>query len=150
PDGTKLAFTSNRSKPDPDRTYNTDIWTVAADNKDKGALLTQVTKNPGPDRQPAWSPDGNWITYVTQTEPKLFQYATRHLAVSRSSGGEAAVLTRELDRSVDRPRFSADGRTIYFVVSDDGTRNLGSYVLDTAKGTVSLGQGTLGKRPIGG
>src|SRR5262249_36780055 len=36
PDSTKLAFTSNRSKPDPDRTYNTDIWTVAADNKDKG------------------------------------------------------------------------------------------------------------------
>ena len=31
PDGKYLAFTSNRSTPDPDRNYNTDIWVVAAD-----------------------------------------------------------------------------------------------------------------------
>src|SRR5882672_3660265 len=37
PDGTRIAFTSNRSQPDPDRSYNSDIWIVAADNKDKGA-----------------------------------------------------------------------------------------------------------------
>ena len=47
PDGKLLAFTSNRSKPDPDLTYNSDIWVVAADNTDKGAHLTQVTTNPG-------------------------------------------------------------------------------------------------------
>src|SRR5205085_12121881 len=33
PDGTRIAFTSNRSQPDPDRTYNSDIWIVSADNK---------------------------------------------------------------------------------------------------------------------
>src|SRR5215471_1731213 len=49
PDGTRIAFTSNRSVPDPDRTYNSDIWMVAADNKDQGARLTQVTSNPGDD-----------------------------------------------------------------------------------------------------
>src|SRR5690349_9627487 len=36
PGGMRIAFTSNRSQPDPDRTYNKDIWIVAADNKDKG------------------------------------------------------------------------------------------------------------------
>ena len=51
PDGKRIAFTSNRSQPDPDRTYNSDIWVVAADNKDKGAHLTQVTSNPGEDHQ---------------------------------------------------------------------------------------------------
>jgi len=45
PDGHLIAFASNRSKPDPDRTYNTDIWVVAANNIDKGAQLTQVTTN---------------------------------------------------------------------------------------------------------
>ena len=71
PDGKLLAFRSNRSTPDPDRTYDTNIWVVAADNTDKGAHLTQVTTNPGSDSSPAWSPDGKWITYVTQLDPKL-------------------------------------------------------------------------------
>src|SRR5882672_6436504 len=47
PDGKLLAFTSNRSKPDPDATYDTNIWVVAAGNTDKGAHLTQITTNPG-------------------------------------------------------------------------------------------------------
>ena len=123
PDGKLLAFSSNRSVPDPDRTYNSDIWVVSADNTDKGAHLTQVTTNPGEDRSPAWSPDGKWIAYVTQLEPKLFQYATHHLAISPASGGEARVLTLDLDCNVDRPHFSADGK-IYFVVDRDGALRL--------------------------
>jgi dipeptidyl aminopeptidase/acylaminoacyl peptidase len=150
PDGKQIAFTSNRSKPDPDRTYDTDIWVVAAGNTDKGEHLIQVTTNPGADRGPAWSPDGKWIAYVTQTEPKLFEYATKHLAVSPAGGGEAKVLTRELDRSVETPRFSEDGKTIYFIVDDDGTQNLAAYTLNRDSGTVSFGDGVLGKRPIDG
>jgi dipeptidyl aminopeptidase/acylaminoacyl peptidase len=150
PDGKRIAFTSNRSKPDPDRTYNTDIWVVAADNNDKGEHLTQVTTNLGSDRGAAWSPDGKWIAYVTQTEPKLFEYATKHLAVSPGGGGEAKVLTRELDRSVESPRFSADGKTIYFIVDDDGTQNLAAYTVNTETGSVSFGDGVLGKRPVDG
>src|SRR5205814_9734490 len=48
PNGLSLAFASNRSTPDPDATYNSDIWVVAANNTDKGAHLTQITTNPGP------------------------------------------------------------------------------------------------------
>jgi dipeptidyl aminopeptidase/acylaminoacyl peptidase len=125
PDGKSLAFTSNRSTPDPDRNYNTDIWVVAADNTDKGAHLTQVTTNPGPDRAPAWSPDGKWIAFVTQTDIKAMIYATHHLAIAPSTGGEAKVLTLAFDRSVRRPRFSPDGRAIYFIADDDGTQILG-------------------------
>jgi len=125
PDGKSLAFTSSRSTPDPDRNYNSDIWVVAADNTDKGAYLTQITTNPGPDRQPAWSPDGKWIAYVTQTDLKAMIYATHHLAIAPSSGGEAKVLTLAFDRSVRRPRFSSDGRFIYFIADDDGTQILG-------------------------
>ncbi len=124
PDGTLLAFRSNRSVPDPDRTYDTNIWVVAADNTDKGAHLTQVTTNPGSDASPAWSPDSKWITYITQLDPKLFQYGTHHVAVSPASGGQAKVLTLAFDRMSRSPHFSPDGQFIYFIADDDGTQNL--------------------------
>jgi dipeptidyl aminopeptidase/acylaminoacyl peptidase len=124
PDGKLLAFTSNRSTPDPDATYDENIWVVAADNTDKGAHLTQVTTNPGVDESPAWSPDGKWITYVTMLDPHLFDYATRHVAISPATGGEARVLTLALDRMVSNPHFSPDGKFIYFIADDDGTQNI--------------------------
>ncbi|MFZ0954532.1 MAG: S9 family peptidase [Candidatus Sulfotelmatobacter sp.] len=124
PDGKLLAFRSNRSTPDPDRTYDTNIWVVAADNTDKGAHLTQVTTNPGSDSSPAWSPDGKWITYVTQLDPKLLVYATHHIAVSPATGGPAKVLTLGFDRMSRLPRFSPDGQFIYFIADDDGTQDL--------------------------
>ena len=145
PDGTRIAFTSNRSQPDPDRTYNDDIWIVAADNKDKGARLVQVTSNPGDDGQAAWSPDGKWIAYSTQLEPKLFQYSTKHIAIApvpdaNGKPGEAKVLTLAMDRMATQPTFAADGKSIYFIADDDGTQNLCLVEIGTQKIT----------RPIGG
>jgi len=151
PDGKSLAFTSNRSTPDPDRNYNTDIWVVAADSADKGAHLTQVTTNPGPDRSPAWSPDGKWIAFVTQTDVKAMIYATHHLAIAPSTGGEAKVLTLAFDRSVRRPRFSPDGRSIYFIADDDGTQPLcriavtGGEITRPIGGRVTVNSYSLGK-----
>ncbi|HEY7351317.1 MAG TPA: S9 family peptidase, partial [Terriglobales bacterium] len=124
PDGKLLAFSSNRSLPDPDRTYNSDIWVVGADNTDKGAHLTQITTNPGEDNEPSWSPDGKWITYLTKLDPKLFQYGTLHVAISPAGGGPAKVLTKSFDRMSRRPKFSPDGQDIYFTADDDGTENL--------------------------
>ena len=89
PDGKFLAFSSKRTGPDPDRNYDSNIFVVAADNPDKGAHLTQITTNPGSDDSPAWSPDGKWIAYVTQLDPKLLVYATqshRGLSLDRRRG----------------------------------------------------------------
>src|SRR6266852_132496 len=124
PDSRLIAFASNRSKADPDRTYNTDIWVVAASNTDKGASLVEVTTNSGDDDTPSWSPDGKLIAYITQLDPHLFQYATHHVAVSPASGGTARVLTQPFDRNASEPRFSPDGSSVYFIADDDGTQNL--------------------------
>ena len=125
PDGRQIAFASNRSTPDPDRNYNTDIWTVSADNTDTGKSLTQISKGTAADGSPTWSPDGKWIAYTTQLDEKLFQYATFHIAVAPATGnGEQHVLTLKLDRNASAPKFSADGKFIYFIVDDDGTQQL--------------------------
>jgi dipeptidyl aminopeptidase/acylaminoacyl peptidase len=151
PDGKSLAFTSNRSTPDPDRNFNTDIWVVAANNTDKGAHLTQITTNLGADRSPAWSPDGKWIAFVSQTDVKAIDYATQHLAIAPSTGGEEKVLTLAFDRSVRRPLFSADGRSIYFIAEDDGTQNLcrigvtGGEITRPIGGRLNVASYSLGK-----
>jgi dipeptidyl aminopeptidase/acylaminoacyl peptidase len=123
PDGSMIAFASNRTA-EPDLNYNTDIWTVSASNTDKGKSLVQVTTGPGSEAAPAWSSDGKWIAFTTQLDAKLFQYATDHIGVAPATGGAAKVLTLPLDRNSTVPRFSADGKWIYFIADDDGTQNL--------------------------
>jgi dipeptidyl aminopeptidase/acylaminoacyl peptidase len=139
PDSKLLAFTSNRSTPDPDATYNSDIWTVAANNSDKGAHPTQITTNPGADTSPTWSPDGKSIAYVTMLDPKLFDYATKHLAVSPSAGGPAKILSLFLDRNSSAPRFSADSKSIYFIADMDGTQQLCQLPVSLGQGSFQMG-----------
>lgn len=139
PDGKLLAFSSNRSKPDPDFTYALNIWVVPADNTDKGATPTQVTTGKGGDHEPAWSPDGKWIAFSTQLDPKLFDYGTKHIAVTPATGGQAKVLTLSLDRNSITPRFAADGKSVYFIVDDDGTQTLAQVNVADMKTTRPMG-----------
>ncbi len=125
PDGRFIAFVSNRDK-EPDATFNTEIWLVASDNPDQGKTLVRLTNNPGEDEDPAWSPDGKSIAYVTNIAPELFWYATRYLAVVPAKGGAPQLLTRKLDRNVSSPRYAPDGRSIYFSLEDSCEQRLAS------------------------
>jgi dipeptidyl aminopeptidase/acylaminoacyl peptidase len=123
PNGRFIAFVSNRDK-EPDATFNTEIWLVAADNPDQGKTMVRLTNNPGEDEQPAWSPDGKSLAYITTVAPELFWYATRYLAVVSAQGGAPQLLTQRLDRNVGSPRYSPDGKWIYFTWEDSGEQRL--------------------------
>jgi dipeptidyl aminopeptidase/acylaminoacyl peptidase len=149
PDGKLIAFVSNRTA-EPDSNFNSDIWLVAADNTDKGQTLVQLTTNPGPDRQAAWSPDGKSVAYVTATDVKNFWYATNYLAVVGvpDAAGKipaAQIVTQKLDRNVGNPEFAPDGKSIYFVLEDQGERHLAQIAL----GSNSITRPVAGARSVG-
>lgn len=147
PDGTKIAFVSNRTD-NPDGNSNRDIWIVSVD---KPGELKQVTANPGSDSSPAWSPDGKSLAYITVVEPDLIWYATSHLAVIPAKGGQAKLLTKEIDRNISSPVFTSSGKEILFNIEDSGERHLGRIGTDGTgftrliDGNISLRDFHLGK-----
>jgi len=146
PDGSRIAFVSNRD-PDPDRSYNYDLWIASASSGPQAP--TRLTTFAGSDNDPdyssypAWSPDGRSIAYVQGGPIELFSYGTRHLAVVPASGGASHILTASLDRSILNPMWSADGKSLRFIVEDDKTQWLGT--IPAAGGEVRK---IVGGRPV--
>jgi dipeptidyl aminopeptidase/acylaminoacyl peptidase len=124
PDGSKIAFVSNRTE-EPDKNQNTDIWVV---NAVKGAEAKKLTAWAGSDGSPQWSPDGKWIAYVRSTSDAVYaMYDQGVLCVISSNGGETKPLSLALDRPVNGPRWSTDGKSIMALVADDRQRYLAAF-----------------------
>ena len=111
PDGTRIAFTSDRGGGD-------NIWVMNTDGSDK----RQVTKE---DfrllNQPAWSPDGRFIAakkhYTTERSAGTGEVWLYHV----SGGGGVQVVERaneRLQKELGEPVFAPDGSAIYY------TRNI--------------------------
>ena len=95
PAGNELAFTAEPLK-DMAWSTNTDVWIVSV----QGNEPVNVTEDsPGADAQPSYSPDGDYLAYVSQ-ERAGFEADTWSLKVRDRNTGSVSDLTGELDRSV--------------------------------------------------
>jgi len=88
-----------------------------------------LTNGKGPYRSPDISPDGKQIAYIG-FEDHHQQYQTTRLYVMNRNGGNSHVVTTKLDRDVQDPRWSPDGKNIYFLFDDQGDTKLGYASLD--------------------
>jgi len=103
PDGTQVAFESNRSG-------FSEIWIA---NRD-GQRAKQITSFEGPiTGSPYWSPDGNWLTFDSRPNGKPTIFIV-------PSGGGAPVAVTSKDGPNVVPSWSHDGKWIYFGSSRTG------------------------------
>ena len=120
PDGTRIAFMSNHSE-DPDRDPAAQLYVADATPGATEKQITPTTTRAGRSR-PEWSPDGKWIAILEGEERKYGAYGMDRLALVPADGSSAPTrfkATEDLDRGVSSPRFSADGKSIRFLVVDD-------------------------------
>jgi len=134
PDGRMIAFVRGPVA-EPEKSRDDDIYVMEAR---QGATPKQLTNFEGPDGgRPAWSPDGKWIAFFRGDEPKYQAYNLNMLTIVPSDGSAPArVVTQALDRPVSNAQFSADGKSVYVVLSDDREQQLAR--VRVADGSVSV------------
>jgi Tol biopolymer transport system component len=102
PDGTKVAFASDRSG-------KAEIWLANSD----GSSTIQLTFSRA-SGTPRWSPDGRWIVYDTQDDNGRWD-----VYVLDAAGGTPIPVVRH-PADDNTPSFSGDGKWIYFASNRSG------------------------------
>jgi dipeptidyl aminopeptidase/acylaminoacyl peptidase len=126
PDGSQIVFISKRGE-DPDAHGNWDLYIVDARPE---STPRQLTTSPGTDgdpvedwgsRTPAFSTDGQHVTYVAAGKPEDLWYGLIQVGTVLASGGtgEGTLPTAKLDRNTLDPQWSTDGKWIYFRLEDE-------------------------------
>ncbi|MGH8028027.1 MAG: S9 family peptidase, partial [Pseudoxanthomonas sp.] len=136
PDGKLIAYVGKRGK-DPDRHLDFDLYVI---EPRIGARERQVTTFPGSDldpyweTRPAWSPDSTRIAYLQSGEDKWIYYAPWQLAVVDVANGRATI-PAPIDRCFYKPRWSADGKSVYALIEQSLVTHLSR--IDLADGKIT-------------
>ena len=106
PDGTAVAYEVRAANWEENR-YDREIWLWRQGRE--AIRLTRSAK--GTSRSPSWSPDGQWIAFLSNRDEK------QQIQLIRADGGEAVALTSH-EEGVDSFDWSPDGTRIAFTASD--------------------------------
>lgn len=133
PDGKTLAFLSNQ---EPDAEYHNiqDIFLMPIDEKGQGGSLRRVTGHDCAIMGIEWLPSGDGFVVFAHRRTNEGALGTNNQVWTISLSGEVRNLSEGFDRSVGpwmssdmrsgtgelRPRFGRDGKTVFFLVTNEG------------------------------
>lgn len=118
PDSKEVAFTANVTK-NPAWNTNNDIFVVPVSGAKKPRNLTEDKE--GGDAEPIYSPDGQYLAYVSVERPG-FEADRRVVFLYDRETGVHAPLTGSLDRTVSQLAWRPDGQEIVFNAYDRGRK----------------------------
>ena len=110
PDGTKVAFASDRTG------EGNEIWVANADGTGRRPVTKGTLK---PEGSPRWSPDGQWLAYDGVGDD-----GQRHIYVIDQAGGPIRALASKVGFYDQVPSWSRDGKWIYFGSNRSGTEQV--------------------------
>jgi dipeptidyl aminopeptidase/acylaminoacyl peptidase len=114
-DGTELCFTAVPEKMEAIST-NADLFLVPVAG---GTEPKRITKNPGYDGNPVYSPDGKYIAYHAQLINGYEADRWRVWLYDRQDGKNENLTETSFDRNATELTWSADGKTIYFLAENE-------------------------------
>ncbi|WP_086929665.1 S9 family peptidase [Agarilytica rhodophyticola] len=146
-DGKGLYVAANREQDAEMKPLEAEIYRVDIENGE----LTQLTQRVGPDVGPKVSPNGKLIAYRGYDD-KLKNYENMLLHVMDADGNNIRILTRDLDRSVGKFKWAANGKGIYFQYTDKGQVKVAYQPLNGKRRVVAqdLGGAGLGRPYVSG
>lgn len=145
-DGSAIYLSANRNDDREMNVSNSDLYRVAVAD----GSIEQLTTRQGPDSSPAISPDGKRLSYLGFDDERMSHSISR-LYVMDLESGDVSELLPDLDRSIQSPQWSGDGRRIFFRYDTEGDTVLASTDLRGRMTTLAKGLGgtSLG-RPYSG
>ena len=124
PDGTRIAFVSDRTGQEFEDGHNKDVWVIPA----AGGELLKISDHVYDDAQPRWSPDGTQIAFTGETKrrelPKIY--------LAPATGGPSKLAVDELDLIPADLSWTAP-KELRFQTGNRGTTNLFRVDLNTRK-----------------
>ena len=128
PDGQRLLMTAENSD-----SHRWDIWVMPGivTGSPLGPEALKITSHPTYDlSQPHYSPDGRWILFQAIREiPKV----EASIYVIPANGGHWTLISKSLPWD-DKPRWSPDGKKIYFISARGGVFNVWGIRFDPING----------------
>jgi len=114
PDGKEIAFVSNHD-PMVAISTNNDVFVIPFDGGDP----QRISISNGNDNYPVYSPDGNYITYLSM-ERAGFEADRQRIMLYNRKEKFTQNLTHDFDLSANEIMWSPDSKSIYFTAQEKG------------------------------
>jgi dipeptidyl aminopeptidase/acylaminoacyl peptidase len=137
--------------------YRSDDWELVSDEADIYSVsiisskIKQITNQPGAERSPVISPNGQYIAF-TKEERRPLAYSPDRIAIMDLDGKNIRILSEDLDGDGNNLMWASDSKSIYYAYDERGIRKIGRATIKGKLSSVIVGLGgtTIGRPYLSG